>query len=132
MRKIVAKFSAAASAVGASLVIASPALATGYLDTVASSSGLGNTSLPTLVGTILQFLLSLLGIILFGMILYAGFMWMTAGGDPKKVQTAKDYIRDAVIGLLLILAALSISNFVFSQLISATGANSNITQVQTP
>ena len=54
------------------------------------------------------------------MFVYSGFLWMTAGGDEKQVKTAKDMIRDAVIGLVVIIAGFAISNFVLQQLVTVT------------
>jgi len=55
------------------------------------------------------------------LLIYAGFLWMTAQGDDKLVTKAKDIIRQAVIGLIVIIAAFSISNFVLSSLVNVSG-----------
>ena len=47
--------------------------------------------------------------------LYAGFLWMTSDGD-KGVKEAKDMIKNAVAGLVLIAVSFAISNFVLDQL----------------
>ncbi len=76
------------------------------------------------VGGFLNILLSLLGIVLLVYLLYAGFLWMTAGGDTKQVQTAKDTIRNLVIGAILLVASFAVSNFVLRSLGSvATGTS---------
>ncbi len=76
------------------------------------------------VGGFLNILLSLLGIVLLVYLLYAGFLWMTAGGDTKQVQTAKDTIRNLVIGAILLVASFAVSNFVLRSLGSvATGSS---------
>jgi hypothetical protein len=41
---------------------------------------------------------------------------MTAGGDEQKVTKAKDSIRRAIIGLIIIVAAYGITYFVFMAL----------------
>jgi hypothetical protein len=41
---------------------------------------------------------------------------MSAGGDSKQVDKAKDYIKNAVIGLVLILMAYVITGFVIDKL----------------
>ena len=81
-----------------------------------------NTSLSGIIATGVKAALSLLGIIFLVLIIYAGFNWMTAQGDEKKVDTAKDTLTRAVIGLIIITAAYSITYFVFSNLPSGTGA----------
>lgn len=64
------------------------------------------------IADIVKTLLSLLGIIFLVLTVYAGFLWMTAAGDPKQVDKAKDIIKMAVIGLAVILLAYSITLFV--------------------
>lgn len=83
--------------------------------------GKSDTSDPTarVVNTIdrvLKFIFTFVGIILTLITLYAGFLWMTAAGDSKKVETAKKYLTNAVIGLVILLSASGVSLFVFNQL----------------
>lgn len=82
--------------------------------------GGGEENLPALVGNIINVFIGLLGIIFVVLIVYAGFLYMTAAGEDDKVSRAKDMLRNGVIGLILILAAYAISNFVVSALLQAT------------
>ncbi|MDF1497392.1 MAG: hypothetical protein P1P90_05030 [Patescibacteria group bacterium] len=77
-----------------------------------------DASLPDVVGRLINVALGFIGILLLVYILYAGFLWMTAGGDEGKVKTATTMIRNAIIGLLIIVAAFAISNFVLGSLIN--------------
>lgn len=77
--------------------------------------------LPTIIGNIVNIILSFLGVLLLIYLIYAGFLWMTSGGDSKKADTAKTYIQNAVIGLIIILASFAISNFVITNLTAVTG-----------
>lgn len=61
---------------------------------------------------ILKYLLTFLAIIAVAMILYGGFIWMTAGGNEDRVAKAKKIISSGVIGLIVILAAFAIVMFV--------------------
>ena len=72
------------------------------------------------VATTVNIVLGLLGIIFLILILYAGFNWMTAGGEEEKVTKATEIITRAVIGLIIILASFAISKLVISQILSAT------------
>lgn len=92
------------------------------LDAVQVSSGLGNQPLEQTLGMLINVLLGLLGIIFLVLVIYAGFLWMTAGGDEKAVAKAKSIMITAVIGLVILLSAYAISSFVLDQLISATGS----------
>ena len=73
----------------------------------------GNGSLQGIISTAIQGFLSLLAIIFIILIIVAGYGWMTAGGDEQKVTKAKDTIEKAIIGLIIIVAAYSITFFVF-------------------
>jgi hypothetical protein len=79
-----------------------------------------NVSLPEIVGRIINILLGFIGIVLLLIVLYAGFQWMTAGGDSKKVEEAKQRISNAVVGLIILVAAFAISNFVLGSLVNVT------------
>ncbi|HTW96400.1 MAG TPA: pilin [Candidatus Methylomirabilis sp.] len=88
------------------------------LDTAANRAGYntGTTDINTIVGAIIQGLLSLLGVIFLGLIIYGGVIWMTAEGDEQKVEKAQRILRNSVIGLIIVIAAYAISYFVVSAL----------------
>ena len=94
----------------------------GNLEAVQGFSGLGDQDLDETLGLLINVLLGLLGIIFLVLTIYAGFLWMTAGGDEKKVAKARGIIITAVIGLVILLSAYAISSFVLDQLITATGS----------
>ena len=73
--------------------------------------------LATAVGKIIQALLGILGIIFIILILLAGFNWMTAAGEEEKVNRAKDTLRRAIIGLIIIVSAWGIWAFISSYVI---------------
>jgi len=75
------------------------------------------SSLSKVVGNIVNGILVISGIILTVIILRGGFMYMTAGGDSGKVDKAKDWIRNGIIGLVIVLMAYSISAYVMNWLI---------------
>lgn len=58
-------------------------------------------------------IIGVLGVAAVIMILYAGFIWLTAGGSEEKVGKAKKIIKQAVIGLIIISFAYGIVGFVF-------------------
>ncbi len=88
-----------------------------------NAAGLGTTATPLtqIIGSIINVLLGFLGIIFLILLIYAGFLWMTAGGEKDKVEKAQTMIKQAVIGLIVIVAAFSISNFVLNSLINVSG-----------
>jgi hypothetical protein len=76
--------------------------------------------LPIVIGNIIRVALSLLGIIVLCLIVYAGFIWMTAAGDSKKVDTAKSILKNAIIGAIILFLAYSISAFIIKAVQTAT------------
>lgn len=62
--------------------------------------------------TIIKYLITFLGLIAVGVILYGGFVWMTAAGNDDRLAKAKKIIVAGTIGLIIILAAFAIVNFI--------------------
>ncbi len=89
------------------------ASAISYLDP-SDSLGLGTADLKDTVINIINWVLGLLGIVAVIMVLYGGFQWLTAGGSEDKVASAKKILQSAVIGLIIILLAWAIVNYVLS------------------
>ncbi len=89
------------------------------LGDVGDEAGLSDAELPEVIGTLINVFLSILGIIFLVLVLYAGFLWMTAAGSPDKVTKAKTLLAQAIIGMILILASFAISNFVVDAIGSA-------------
>jgi len=61
---------------------------------------------------LIKIMLTLTGTIFLALIVYAGYTLLTARGDESKVEKAQKTIRAAVIGLVITLAAYSITAFV--------------------
>jgi hypothetical protein len=72
-----------------------------------------------IVASIIKILLSFLGTIAVVLIIYAGFLWMTAGGKPDNTKKAKDIMSTAVVGLIIILISYGITVFVTTALSNA-------------
>lgn len=95
--------------------------------TIATQAGLPQTDLITIIGRIINISLGLLGILLLSYLIYAGYLYMTAAGDEAKVKKAKSYIRNAIIGLVIIASSFAIVNFVLSQLAGITSPGGGVT-----
>ncbi|MGI6373778.1 MAG: hypothetical protein ACOX0C_00275 [Patescibacteria group bacterium] len=87
------------------------------LNQVASDSYGSGTDLPTLIGIIINSILSLLGTIFIILMVYAGFRWMTASGNEKEVGKAQDMVKTAIIGLVITLSSWAIWQFLLSKFI---------------
>ena len=97
------------------------------LGKIGTNAGLGTQQeLPVLIGSIISVLLGFLGVVIVLIIIYAGFLWMTAQGDKAKVEKAKTMISQAVVGLIIIFAAYSITSFVIKNIGLATKVETGI------
>ncbi|MDA3840533.1 MAG: hypothetical protein PF572_05555 [Patescibacteria group bacterium] len=92
----------------------------GIQTNVQTETGLGNRDPREIAASVIRVALGFLGIIAVLIILYAGFLWMTAAGNDDKVSSAKDMMSAGVIGLIIILAAFGIATFVMNALVTAT------------
>jgi len=68
------------------------------------------------VTDIISLILSFLGIIFLVITVYAGFLWMTAQGNDTQIKKAKDLLMNAIVGLVIITAAYSLTAFIGTQL----------------
>jgi len=80
------------------------------------------------VGMILTILFSFVGLIFFGLALYAGIKWMTAQGNTSQVDQAKSTLTNAIIGLVVSLIAYALTFFIIN--FFQTNTNSTETEVQ--
>ena len=64
--------------------------------------------------------LGFVGLIFLIMIIYAGYQWMTAGGNEEKVKEAQKRIQYAIIGIVVILAAFAITTYIANVMIKST------------
>lgn len=84
----------------------------------AKATGLANTDIRMIVAKIIRAALGLVGIVMIGLIIYAGWMYMTSAGNEEKIETAKKILKNLVIGLAIILSALSIVQFVIQMILN--------------
>lgn len=89
---------------------------------VSNALKMTNTTDPrVIVANAIYILLGFLGILATVIILIAGFQWMTAGGDSKKVDEAKTRMQQGAIGLVIIFSAWALSRFILTSVITVTG-----------
>lgn len=93
------------------------------LNTTAENAGLagGPTDLAVIIGNFIRYVLGLIGLILLVLIVFGGFLWMTSAGSEEKIKKAKGIITNAVLGLIIVLAAYAITWFVMTRLTGAMG-----------
>ena len=85
------------------------------------------TSIWTIVLNIMYDLMVVVGILAVGFIIYGGYMYMTAGGDPGRAAKAQKSLYSAIIGLIISLLATTITNFIISVVTGGTNR-----QIETP
>ena len=78
--------------------------------------GLPTGALPSLIARIVQVALLLVGVIALAFIVYGGFRYIMSRGDEREVETAKNTITYAVIGIIVIGLAYAIVTFVVGAL----------------
>jgi len=69
-----------------------------------------------LVFGIVQIILGFLGIVVVIMMIYGGFLWVTAGGEEDKAKKGSTILFQAAIGAVIVLASYTITYFVLYQL----------------
>ncbi len=87
--------------------------------------GLPAFDIRLIIARIIRVALGLVGIILVVLLMYAGYLWMTASGNDEQIGQAKNIIRNAVIGLAIILSAYSIVSFIMNMLGVQGGGGAN-------
>jgi hypothetical protein len=87
------------------------AVNTGISDS-SSGVGFGSTSLSTIFSDIVNTLLEIVGAIAVIMLVIGGLQYVLSGGDSKRVESAKNTILFAVVGLVIASLALAIIKFV--------------------
>ena len=80
---------------------------------VLDAAGCGTTTTAdTVINNVIEIVLSLLGIVAVGVIIYGGFTYITSQGDSSKVNKGKNIIIYGVAGLIVSLLAYVIVAFV--------------------
>lgn len=86
----------------------------------ANIAGSGATDPRMIVAIIIRASLAFVGIFFVVLIMYAGWLWMTAAGEEEKIGKAKKLILNGVIGLAIVLAAYSITLFIIKVVLGQT------------
>ena len=75
-----------------------------------------------LIRRIINVVMGFLGMFAILLILFAGFKWMTAGGNKENMESAAKMLRDGVIGLIIIFSAWTIAWFAVNTIKVNVGA----------
>lgn len=93
------------------------------LNKIADGAGYNQASdgsFDSILATIIQTALSLLGVFFMLLMVYGGFLWMNDRGNSDYVEKAKKLITAAFIGMIIVLLSYAISVYVFKALSEKT------------
>lgn len=80
-----------------------------------------DTALSERVGGVIRIAMTLVGTIFLALTVYAGILWMTASGNEEKVTKATGILKMSTIGLIIVVAAYSITTFVVTYTFGVSG-----------
>ncbi len=60
------------------------------------------TEISEIFQNVMELVFPIGGLVAVGMVIYGGYMWMIAGGDPSKAKQAQGVLTWAIIGLLFL------------------------------
>ncbi len=88
------------------------------LNTVVGKAGISKSKgVEDIVGIGLNAALSLVGLIFLILMVYAGYLWMTARGEEEMTKKAQKIIISTMIGLVIVLSAYVITFFVTNRFV---------------
>lgn len=108
--------------------------AVNYAGEAEEAAGIGRADPRGIVVALIQQILGLASILFFMIFIYGGYRWMTAGGADEKINKAKTVIRNAIIGLVIVITAYTITYFIAQAIESGAtppaGQGQNPTSIQ--
>lgn len=69
----------------------------------------GYTSIADIINNVVPFIMTMAGIILFFVLMWGGFDYVTSQGQPEKLKTANAKITAGVIGFVLLVLSFLIT-----------------------
>lgn len=77
----------------------------------AFGTGNGDVALGILIGRLFRALILAGALALLLFIAMGGILWITAGGDEKKIEEARSRIMNGIIGMAVLIATVAIAIF---------------------
>lgn len=97
---------------------------------IPTAGGEGKTSFTDFgeyMRTIYSFVIGAIGILAVVVVMWSGFLWMTARGNAEQVGRAKGYMSGAILGLVLALGSYSILYIINPKLVNMQFPSSQLT-----
>lgn len=84
----------------------------GTINSPIKAYGAVNVGLPTFITNVITIIFAAAGLFAFFNLMIAGFSYITAAGDPKKIEAATYSINMSLMGLVVMVAAAAITGIV--------------------
>lgn len=89
----------------------------GFLSQVVEPTGLEKTDISTASGNLIKNLLRIVGLAFLLLMVYGGYLWMTARGEESQIEKARDTIVAAIIGIAIVVGAYAVTFFVTTRIV---------------
>lgn len=86
-----------------------------YIDNNGSNV-FSKADVPTIVSNVIKIIMGLSATVMLVVIIITGIKFLTSGGDSGKTKQALNTIKNASIGIILIVAAYSLSQFIINNI----------------
>ena len=73
------------------------------------------------IGTFISYLLSLVGVLFMGYLVWGANKWINSEGNEENIQEAKKIIYSAVKGLIIVLGAYALTWFILNVVLTPAG-----------
>ncbi len=83
-----------------------------------------DVTLVDTIGNIIKIVIGLIGLIALVIFIAGGFMWMTAGGNEEQIEKSKKLMKNAVIGIIIVVVAYAATSFIIDQLVAVQSPSS--------
>ena len=70
-------------------------------------------TLANILGAIIFWFMTLLGLIFLGFMIFAGYLWLTARGNKEQVDKAHQILTQSIVGMAIILGAAAITSLIY-------------------
>ncbi len=85
-----------------------------------------NKPLTVTTGEIIGEIIVWIGVLFLVLTIFGGFLWMTSAGDPEKAKKGAGFIKNGVIGIVIVFSSYAMVNFVFSNILLGDEEESSV------
>jgi hypothetical protein len=79
--------------------------------------GKGNTDIPSLLGTVINSIMGVIGSLALAMFIYGGITWMLSAGNQEQVTKGKNILIWAAVGIVIIFSAYALVKLVLTAMV---------------